>query len=448
LNAEIVSTGDFAMSPRSLRLRIAPPTALLVAALLAGAQAGAAQVPAFAGDEIRVNTQPYLQSAHQVAVFPDGGFAVVWSAGDLTAPGRDVLHARFFGPDDAPLSEELLLLPPPPAGDGRQNADALLVDAAGNLLLIYEEGSSTQPFAILAQRFSRSGTLLGPRIEVSAPNPLGRSRAAAAFRPDGGFVVSWGAEVQATADSLTWDVYMRRFDAAGNPLAPEIRTLAGGALDSAVPSGVGVAPDGSFVLGYQQRDPATQLFAADGTPGRMSSVHYHGDFAAGYTQFVMAQDGSYVVAWTNYGVDSRLPPKSYHGPLPYTGNNAGVGARFFTPGGAPRGREFEVNRIGPGEQVLGGLAALPAGGFIAVWNDFSGRDGDGFDVYGRAFSASRRPLTPDLHLSQATTGNQFIPVAASNAAGDVVVVWFQAGDNFAAPQNLIARRLRIAAPHS
>jgi len=159
--------------------------------------------------------------------------------------------------------------------------------------------------------------------------------------------------------------------------------MAGGALDPATPAGVVAARDGSFVLGYQMRDPAIQRLAANGSPGRSSHVQHQGDSAAGYALIVAARNGGYPLAWTNYGVDSRLPPHSYTGPLPYPGNNAGVGARILGANAGPRGAELEVNRFGPGEQNLSGLTPLPGGGFLAVWTDFSGRDGPGFDVYGR-----------------------------------------------------------------
>lgn len=439
------------MSQLSFRLRATPARVLFFTALLAGAQALAAQVPVFAGDEIRVDEgQSEDLFAHQVAVFSDGGFAVVWTIPSPADPSSYEMHARCFGPDDAPSTDELLVLTAAQGATLPPTTYALLADSADNLLLIYEEEEvGGQPLAIFAQRLSRLATPMGPRIRVSAASPFRRYRALGAFTPDGGFVVSWGADAPAGNATLTTDVYMRRFDAAGNPWGPEVRAMAGGPLDPVVPAGVVVARDGSFVLGYQRRDPALQLFAADGRPGRSSSVQHHGDSAAGYTRLAAARNGGYVVAWTNYGVDSRQPPPSYTGPLPYTGSNAGVGARFFAASGAPRGAEFEVNRFGPGEQNFSGLTALPRGGFLAVWNDFSGRDGPGFDVYGRAFSATGKPLTNDLHLSEGTTGYQLIPIAASNAAGDLIVVWLhQPGIQGGLPTYVIARRLKASAPHS
>jgi hypothetical protein len=424
------------MDQRSLHLHTVPARILFLAALVAGAHAVAAQVPVFAGDEIRVDDGQSEDSfGQQVAVFSDGGFAVVWTILSPTDPNTYELHARCFGPDDAPSTGELLLLPPAQTAHNPLSADALLVDAAGNLLLIYEEEVGGQPLAIFAQRLSHLATPMGPRIPVSAPSPFYRYRATAALTPDGGFVVSWGAEAPAGNATLTDDVYMRRFDVAGNPLGPEVRVAAGSAVEPVVPGGVVVQRDGSFVLGYQRRDPAAQLFAADGRPGRLISEHYQGD-AGGYTKLVASRNGGFVVAWTNYGVDSP-------------GDNAGVGARFFAASGAPRGAELEVNRFGPGEQDLSGLTTLPRGGFLAVWNDFTGRDGPGFDVYGRAISATGKPLTNDLHLSQSTTGYQLIPVAGSNAAGDIIVVWLHQPDSQGSPPiYLIARRLKTSPPPS
>jgi len=104
------------MSQRCLRLllRAAPAPMLFSTALLAGAQAVAAQVPTFAGNEIRVEQGPFGDPlAPQVAVFSDGGFVVAWTS--PTGAGSYEVRARRFGPDDAPVTDELAVLASAPA---------------------------------------------------------------------------------------------------------------------------------------------------------------------------------------------------------------------------------------------------------------------------------------------------------------------------------------------
>src|SRR5260370_12616782 len=172
------------MTQRSLRLCPAPARMLFLAALVAGAQAVGAQVPVLAGDEIQVNDGPTEDPlAQQVAVFSDGGFAVVWA----TAAGFNLyeLHARCFAADDGTITDELVVLPAAQQTFQPVQAAALLADTADNLLLVYQEEVAGQPLAVFAQRLSHLAAPVGPPIQVSAPSPFRRRNAAAAATPHG-----------------------------------------------------------------------------------------------------------------------------------------------------------------------------------------------------------------------------------------------------------------------
>ncbi|HXO26071.1 MAG TPA: hypothetical protein VOA80_01890, partial [Thermoanaerobaculia bacterium] len=85
---------------------------IFAAVLLAGLAAPLAAVTVL-GPQIQVNVSTLdVNTFPQVAVFPDGGFIVVWNVAAKTGPGanRPVVHARSFHPDGSPEGGEFLLL--------------------------------------------------------------------------------------------------------------------------------------------------------------------------------------------------------------------------------------------------------------------------------------------------------------------------------------------------
>jgi hypothetical protein len=63
------------------------------------------------------------------------------------------------------------------------------------------------------------------------------------------------------------------------------------------------------------------------------------------------------------------------------------------------------------------------GGFVVVWDDGSGLDGNFFGVFGRRFGSTGAPQTPDFKVNTFTSGYQGGPAAAMTAGGSFVVAW-------------------------
>ena len=91
----------------------------------------------------------------------------------------------------------------------------------------------------------------------------------------------------------------------------------------------------------------------------------------------------------------------------------------------PRGTEIRVNTNTTVSHFLPRVAVFPDGGFVVVWTDLDGRDGDGKGVYGRAFAANGTPRTGDFRLNTTTAGDQYAPAIAAARQGPVVVAWTQ-----------------------
>jgi hypothetical protein len=124
----------------------------------------------------------------------------------------------------------------------------------------------------------------------------------------------------------------------------------------------------------------------------------------------MLTSGSFVVGWQSDGQD---------------GSGSGAFGRRFDATGAPLSSEFPINSHTTGSQFSPRLAPAASGDFVAVWSDYA-QPGD---VVGQRFSSSGGPLGDPFEVNNGTSSAS-LPVVASDAAGNFVVVWantFQVG---------------------
>jgi hypothetical protein len=109
------------------------------------------------------------------------------------------------------------------------------------------------------------------------------------------------------------------------------------------------------------------------------------------------------------------------------GSNSGndVFARRYNTFGQPLGTPFRVNEHTTGMQYQIAAASDDAGNFVVVWS--SSHEGSNFGVFARRFDAAGTPLGGEFRVNQWTTGTQASPAVAADAAGNFVVVWRGAG---------------------
>jgi hypothetical protein len=93
-----------------------------------------------------------------------------------------------------------------------QGAPSAAMDSAGNFVIAWEDGGSTQTAGVYAQRYNSSGVAQGGNTAISTAT--GAANPSVAMEPTGEFVVAWQFEQQGTATG----VEAQRFDASGNAL--------------------------------------------------------------------------------------------------------------------------------------------------------------------------------------------------------------------------------------
>jgi hypothetical protein len=99
-----------------------------------------------------------------------------------------------------------------------------------------------------------------------------------------------------------------------------------------------------------------------------------------------------------------------------------IAPRAAWPQGAPLGPEFRVNTFTSGDQASPRIASDASGNFVVVWYG-QARDGSSYGVFGQRFNSSGTPLGIEFRVNSYTTRGQFGPSIASDASGNVVVVW-------------------------
>lgn len=387
-------------------------------------------------------------------------------------------------PEGEPLEARLLMAfaPLPEGGEFRVNSHtagsqelfaeaphAVAADADGDFVVTWSSsGQDGDAWGVFAQRYAADGASRGPEFRVNqtgANNQWYPNVASSAF---GDFVIVWTSALQ---DGSGDGVYARRYDAEGAPLGDEFRVNTTTEDHQRHPT-VAMGPAGEFVVvwsGYGQGSDiyAQRYNAAGEQEGNEFRVN---GTTAGQQQFPsIAVDGQgrFVVAWTTdgrdgsgtavyarrYDADGASGGEEFQANTETAGNQQyarvaasndgdfvvtwasanqdgsgrGIFAQRFSAGGARRGGEFQVNQVSTGEQFAPTVAADAAGGFVVTWT--GAQDGDMFGVFARAYDAEGDARGSEFRVNTHVAGNQVYSAAASDAAGGIVIVWQSDGQD-------------------
>jgi hypothetical protein len=375
------------------------------------------------GARFRVNRFGFGDDEHpQVALLNNGGAVFVWQGGSL---GFQHIYARFLAPGNTWFADEALVSA---ATNCFQINPAVVCLANGNVAVVwssYNQISSSSMQDVFCQLLSPTGQKIGSEFLVNQFASFNqRTPAVAAL--NGGFVVSWISEQQRatvagqnapiTAYTLATgmaaqfpsvDVYARSYDATGAPLGDEFLVNTGNNI-CAHPSITG-APDGSFMVAWDERDSSVQMNGLDvfirafpngGQGGAVRRVNTQliGDQ---YVPQLRAVGTNYLMVWTSLGQD---------------GSREGVYGQFLQPDGSALGGEFRVNGRVVGSQKEPALAADGAGRCLTAWTSYTG-GASGFDLFAQSYaSPGFVPLSPTNHYG-APPPEAFVDIAPAAGNG-------------------------------
>ncbi|MFN8635498.1 MAG: hypothetical protein U0893_16755 [Chloroflexota bacterium] len=313
------------------------------------------------GDEFRVNTTTVdRQWQPAIGVASDGRFVIAWTSETQDGDSGGI-YARHFDADGTPKSEELRVNTTT-AGAQRQPAVGMAAD--GRLVIAWTStGQDGDGDGVFAQLYDAVGTPIGAELRINSTFTGSQNQPAAGMAEDGQFVVAWtGAGQEADDVNNIYDaynVYARRFDATGAPVAGEFRANAT-TTDTQWQPVVGMAPDGRFV-----------------------------------------------VVWTSSGQD---------------GDGDGVYAQLYDAVGTPHAGEFRVNSTTTNWQHQPAVAMAVDGRFVVAWTS-KDQDGAGDGVYARTYAANGAPVSQETRMNVTMLGHQNGPSIASDREDRLVLTW-------------------------
>jgi len=239
----------------------------------------------------------------------------------------------------------------------------------------------------------------------------------------GGFVVAWSDTSQTGADTSGKAVRVQIYDGDGATVGSNILVNTTTAGNQTVSNVTGLT-DGGFIVGWVD---------SSGSPANVIRAQR---FAADGTQ----EDGEFVVTTSSPSGATTGQAMVEFAALPgggfaavwidasaSGGDNSGlaVRGRLYDSDGNTVGSEFLVNSTTAGNQTKPSIATLADGGFVVVWDDDSetGGDTDGRAIRGQVFAADGSTSGSEFLVNNTTAGGQGTPVVTALDTGDFVVTW-------------------------
>jgi hypothetical protein len=121
-------------------------------------------------------------------------------------------------------------------------------------------------------------------------------------------------------------------------------------------------------------------------------------------------DGSAILVWSSYGQDGSM-----YGVFARRLKSTGVGATA---------KEFQVNQFTPYNQRNPAVAALANGNYVVAWISEQERGANSVDVYARIYTDAGVPLTDEIPINSGSSPCSS-PAIAPLGDGGFTVVWAQ-----------------------
>lgn len=296
------------------------------------------------------------------------------------------------------------------------SANAIASDHDGNYVVTWtstglpndnHDGSFS---GVYARLYQADGTPIGTEFRVNSTTFGHQFDPTVGMNDTGEFVIAWTAGDN--QDGSLLGVYAQQFAADGTKMGGEFQVNSATAGNQTSPS-VAVSADGSFVIVWQDTSPTGgaeihgQNYLSSRAPnlGEFVVNSSSASTSAGNCSVSMADDNSYVVAWSS------------------TGSSPGVYTRMYSLLGTPAAPESRVTPNGGGKPI--GLDVDSNGNFVVTW-----LQGSDPDVFVRKFDATGAGVGSAFQVNTPTASGSFrirtAPRVGLADSGRVFVTWMEA----------------------
>ena len=289
---------------------------------------------------------------------------------------------------------------------------------SGDFLVVW----TTEWDAMAARAFDASGTPRGAELIFGTGVPQYQAESPDVSAANGQFVTVWTR----TSDVPGPGVYYYQLQAQRFSLQGELE----GSRMELTPTWIGyngeVAAEesGDFIVVWHDGYVRLRRFSETGEPSwPMQTIQTRGVLEPAPDVAVDAL-GNFTVIWSQQDEISGVK---------------GILGKRFDSTGTPLGETFQVSEFTSGYQREQAIAALPDGGFVAVWTSAGQDASNSTGVFGRIFGPNAQPLGGEFQVNVTTAGHQQAPDVSADDRGNFMVVW-NSGSSFLRGDLVLGRR--------
>ena len=370
------------------------------------------------GGEFLVNTHTSnKQENAAIAMDANSDFVVVWSS-YLQDGNSNGIFGQRFDTNCSPVGDEF---PVNTTTIGNQKMPAVAMDAAGNFVVVWH-GPGVSEEDIFARRFEPNGAPLADEFRVNSRTDSRQFSPGAAMNDNGKLIIVW--ESLDIADPCTKSIRGQVYDISGAKIGGEL-------LISDQPSvcrfpDVVINDTNLVIVVWTGQSTLSSVrvrhFQADGNEPFYLSTKVNEDNFSSLTRPSIAVDanGNYAIVWDGHP-DTYLEDDVY--------------LRRYHWSHFPDDHPILVNTYQSGAQSNPAVAMSGDGRFVVVWESDTGAVTTQKDIFGQRFtSAGEFIVTPvtvgdQFRINTYTLDEQERPAAAMSDSGSFVTVWQSNGQD-------------------
>ncbi|MEL7166399.1 MAG: hypothetical protein AAGL96_13095, partial [Pseudomonadota bacterium] len=278
---------------------------------------------------------------------------------------------------------------------------------------------------LTAQLFNDVGQRVGLPFFIESNTVSTQTIGGVAATSDGGFVVTWKGVGFA-------DIIARKFDSTGAPETDEFQVNTETYSTQNQPEVTGLT-GGGYVVTWSSFNDETFTFDIRAQRYDANNMPVGAEFTVNTTtastqqnsEVASLSDGGFVVVWQD---DSGAD-----------GSSSGVFGQRYDAAGVAQGGEFQINSTTAGSQLEADVVGLNGGGFVAVWTDYNGSDGNAGGVYAQIYDATGATVGGEFLVNQTTNSWQWQPAVAATADGGFFVSWYGYGTQLGVTFDIVGR---------